>query len=75
MQNSEKLENRSFRKVGKETTFFAKRRRKKKTENNRKNYLRERSAVCKGNNANEGSSSEKEHKENALASGAEEGRD
>ena len=39
-----------------------------------KNYLREKSAVCI-EICKRGSSSKKEHKENALASGADEGRD
>ena len=68
--------NRSFCIVGKETTFLhtkAKISRKQTTEKiicERKSaqYFQRESIV-------KGSSSEKEHKENALASGADEGRD
>ena len=62
------------RKLVKKLHFLLKRRKKLKTKNNRKNYLREKSAVCI-EICKRGSSSKKEHKENALASGAEEGRD
>ena len=60
------MKDRSFRKVGK-TTFLP------EGEKKNNNYLREKKrSILEGMR---GSSSEKEHKENALASGADEGRD
>ena len=60
------MKDRSFRKVGK-TTFLL------ESEKKNNNYLREKKrSIQRGMR---GSSSEKEHKENALASGADEGRD
>ena len=62
-------------KLVKKTTFLHTKA-KISRKNNRKNYLRERKrAIIPGRNNSKGSSSEKEHKENALASGADEGRD
>ena len=65
---SEKLVKRNY--------IFAHKGENKQKTNNRKNYLREKKrAITSGEVIVKGSSSEKEHKENALASGADEGRD
>ena len=68
--------NRSFRKVGKKKLHFCTKGENKQKKTTEKIICERKSALLfQRGIIVKGSSSEKEHKENALASGADEGRD
>ena len=68
--------NRSFRKVGKRNYIFAQKAKISRKQTTEKIICERKSAqYFQRESIVKGSSSEKEHKENALASGADEGRD